>query len=83
MPPKSAAGIRALLFDLDGTLIDTYRLYLESFRRALAPALGFAPSDEEILAHRPVAERRLLSGWLGEAAGAEAHRAFGEHYQAL
>jgi beta-phosphoglucomutase-like phosphatase (HAD superfamily) len=38
----------AILFDLDGTLIDTYRLYLECYRRALEPHLGYAPADEEI-----------------------------------
>jgi HAD superfamily hydrolase (TIGR01509 family) len=79
----SAAAPRAVLFDLDGTLIDTYRLYLESFRRALEPALGFAPSDAEILARKPVAERRLLRDWLGEEQAAEAHQRFGEHYARL
>lgn len=62
-----------LLFDVDGTLIDTYRLYLESYRRALAPHLGYAPSDEEIAARRPSSERRLLTDWLGEEAGAACH----------
>jgi phosphoglycolate phosphatase-like HAD superfamily hydrolase len=31
---RTADSPRAVLFDLDGTLIDTYRLYLESYRRA-------------------------------------------------
>ena len=39
----------AILFDLDGTLIDTYRLYLDCYRRALEPHLGYAPSDEEMI----------------------------------
>lgn len=73
----------AVLFDLDGTLIDTYRLYLESYRRALAPHLGRAPTDEEIAARRPSAERGFLAEWVGAERVAECHAAMLEHYVAL
>jgi pyrophosphatase PpaX len=63
----------AILFDLDGTLIDTYRLYLESYRRALEPHLGYAPTDAEIAAKRPSSERQFLVDWLGAEAGAACH----------
>jgi pyrophosphatase PpaX len=65
--------VSAILFDLDGTLIDTYRLYLESYRRALEPHLGYAPSDAEIAARRPSSERQFLLDWLGDEAGAACH----------
>ena len=39
---------QAIVFDLDGTLVDTYRLYAECFRRTLAPYLGYAPSAPSI-----------------------------------
>jgi pyrophosphatase PpaX len=68
LPPPAA-----ILFDLDGTLIDTYRLYLECYRRALEPHLGYAPTDAEIAARRPASERRFLTDWLGEQRGAECH----------
>jgi pyrophosphatase PpaX len=77
----------AVLFDLDGTLIDTYRLYLECYRRALEPHLGYAPSDAEIAARRPSSERRLLTDWLGEEKGAACHaemrRLYGELYPTM
>jgi phosphoglycolate phosphatase/pyrophosphatase PpaX len=73
----------AVLFDLDGTLIDTYRLYLESYRRALAPHLGYAPTDEEIVARRPSAERLFLAEWLGDARVDACHAAMREHYAEL
>jgi HAD superfamily hydrolase (TIGR01509 family) len=73
----------AVLFDLDGTLIDTYRLYLESYRRALAPHLGRAPTDEEIVARRPSAERRFLEDWVGAERVAECHAEMQRHYAAL
>jgi pyrophosphatase PpaX len=74
---------RAILFDLDGTLIDTFWLYAESFRRALAPYLGRTPSDEEMIARGPGSERSFLLGWLGAEAGERCHADFGRHYEAL
>ncbi|MFL5382357.1 MAG: HAD family hydrolase [Longimicrobiaceae bacterium] len=78
-----AAPPRAILFDLDGTLIDTYRLYGESFRRALTPYLGREPSWEEMLARGPGSERSFLLGWLGREAGERCHADFGRHYEEL
>lgn len=77
------SSISAVLFDLDGTLIDTYRLYLESYRRALAPRLGYAPTDEEIAARQPSSERRFLYDWLGDEAGAACHADVRRWYAAL
>lgn len=73
----------ALIFDVDGTLIDTYRLYLESYRRALAPFLGYSPSDEEILEHRPSSERGFLRRWVGEERLEECHESLCRHYAEL
>ena len=39
-----------VLFDLDGTLLDTYRLILESFRHATREVLGWALPDEVLMA---------------------------------
>ncbi|CAN5816874.1 pyrophosphatase PpaX [soil metagenome] len=72
-----------LLFDLDGTLIDTYHLYLESYRRALAPHLGRAPTQAEIIARRPSLERRFLAEWIGEEQANACHATMREHYTAL
>ncbi|HET7229333.1 MAG TPA: HAD family hydrolase [Longimicrobium sp.] len=74
---------KAILFDLDGTLIDTFRLYVESYSRALEPFLGHVPTLEEIAAHNPSSERRFLIEWLGEADGAACHAAFRAHYAEL
>ena len=74
---------RAILFDLDGTLIDTWKLYVESFRRALTPYLGHVPTDDEMFAHKPRTERSFLLGWLGDEQGERAHADFGRHYAEL
>ena len=53
-------AIEAVLWDLDGTLVSTRRLYLEAYRRALAPYLGKLLTDEEILGFRSRSEIRFL-----------------------
>lgn len=58
---------RSVLFDLDGTLIATRRLYLESYADALEPVFGRRPTHEELLARGPRAERRFLKELAGNA----------------
>ena len=52
--------LAAVLFDLDGTLVSTKKLYLEAYRRALEAQLQRMPTVEEIIALRPRAELRFL-----------------------
>jgi pyrophosphatase PpaX len=72
-----------VLFDVDGTLIDTYRLYLEAYGRALRPYMGRIPSHAEVAAQRPSSERRFLVDWLGEAEGIACHAAMCDAYEQL
>ena len=73
----------AVLFDLDGTLVDSYRLYLESYRRAVEPVIGRRPSIEEIAARAASAERHFLLEWIGEERLDECHEALCRHYAEL
>lgn len=57
---RAAGPPTAVLFDLDGTLIATRRLYLEAFADALEPTLGRRPSHDEMMGLHPRAERRFL-----------------------
>ena len=41
--------MKAILFDLDGTLIDTTHLILESYRHTIGKHLGFIPTDDNLL----------------------------------
>ncbi len=58
--------LKGVLFDLDGTLIATRRLYIESFADALEPVLGERLSEEQIMARKPRAERRFLRELAGD-----------------
>ncbi len=58
--------IRCVLFDLDGTLIDTWRLYLTAYRHTLASYLGYLPSEQDIIALKPGSERDVLQKVVGE-----------------
>lgn len=80
---RRARSRPAVLFDLDGTLINTKRLYLECYRRAILPYLGRELSKEEIMALRPRSEFRFFRDVVGperlEACLADFHR----EYEAL
>lgn len=75
--------MRAVLFDLDGTLIDSGMLYAECYRRAFEAELGEPPSWEELLKRRPASERHFLLEWLGSDLGTRVHARMCEAYDAL
>lgn len=52
--------MKAVLFDLDGTLVGTKALYMEAYRTAVRPYVGRDLSDEDIMALRPTSESGFL-----------------------
>ncbi|AKT41884.1 HAD family hydrolase [Chondromyces crocatus] len=63
---------QTVLFDLDGTLVDSIRLILDSFHHTFA-AFGLPPRDEaELLRGIGVPLAKLLSGWSPDPATADA-----------
>jgi HAD superfamily hydrolase (TIGR01509 family) len=72
-----------VLLDFDGTLIDTWRLYLEAFRRSLQPHFQRLLSDLEILAYQPIAERRLLHDIVERGRVRDYFESFLAHYRSL
>src|SRR5688572_21828535 len=81
MPEKQP--ITAVLFDLDGTLINTKRLYLEAYRRALEPDLGRLLTDADILAIDSRTERRVFESCLASGEIADCMERFYQHYATL
>jgi HAD superfamily hydrolase (TIGR01509 family) len=72
-----------VLFDLDGTLVDTWNLYIEAYRHALEPHFGRRLSLPELAARKPAAEIRFLADAVGMEALAACHAAFVKHYTRL
>ena len=75
--------MRAVLFDLDGTLINTGALYAEAYRRAFAAELETVPTWEEMLRRSPASERLFLLDWFGPELGDRLHERMCESYEAL
>ena len=75
--------LQAILFDLDGTLVATKRLYLEAYRRALATHLGHVPTAEEVIALRPSSELRFLQAVVGPELYDACLADFRRHYAEL
>ena len=81
---RSGAGVQWVLFDVDGTLIDTWDLYIETFLRALEVHVGRRLTLEELAALHPTSELRVLRQVLSsDEELPEAHDAFLAHMRSL
>ena len=66
-PPRSL-----VIFDLDGTVVDTMDATFRAFQDALGPALGYVPDQDEILARMGPADQEIIADWVGPERAAEA-----------
>ena len=57
--------LKAVLFDMDGTLGDTLPLCVEAYRQCVAELTGRTPSREEVISYFGLSDRGVLAGLLG------------------
>ena len=57
--------LKAVLFDMDGTLGDTLPLCVEAYRQCTAEITGRTPSQEEVVSWFGLSDRGVLAGLLG------------------
>lgn len=74
---------RCVLFDLDGTLIDTLNLYVRSIVQTLQATGHNLMSLEEVLSLRLNSEPRLMAHFYPSDEVEDAHRRFLENYRGL
>lgn len=79
----TSIAVDAVLFDLDGTLIDTKGIYLEAYRRAVEPFLRKELTREDILALRPTSELAFLQQVVPEDDFDDCLSGFYRAYEAL
>lgn len=73
----------AILFDLDGTLINTKSLYLEAYRQAVEPFVRADLTREAIMALRPTSEIAFIRAIVAEEDFDACLEAFYGAYRAL
>jgi phosphoglycolate phosphatase-like HAD superfamily hydrolase len=61
---RGPAGLRAVLFDLDGTLVDSLTVTFESIREVVRTRTGRTLADEEIYARFGPPDHEILAGFL-------------------
>jgi HAD superfamily hydrolase (TIGR01549 family) len=72
--------VRAIVFDMDGTLLDSLPVVLECYRRAIVEAGGPALDHAEILASFSIGPAaRMLEALIGAPVGAEAVASYESH----
>ena len=52
--------LKAVLFDMDGTLGDTLPLCVESYRQCVAELTGRTPDKDEVVSHFGLSDRGVL-----------------------
>ena len=57
--------LKGIIFDMDGTLGDTLRLCIESYRGCVRELTGRTPSEAEVVSYFGLSDRGVLGGLLG------------------
>lgn len=78
---NNVCGIKGLLFDADGTLIDTFDIILTSMRHAVNEVLGLSLTDTELMARvgTPLLDQMLHFTEGDEARAAEIVQIYRDH----
>lgn len=75
--------IHTILFDLDGTLIDSWNLYIEAYRLTVQPYVRKPLTEEDIERTKPSSELRFIELTVPEKERDHAFKRFITHYSSL
>src|SRR5687768_550243 len=79
---RNAMTVDAILFDLDGTLADTFRLIVSSWNAAISPVTGKTYSDQEVIGRFGIPDPAMLRREIPEHAWEIADETYHAHYAA-
>ena len=71
---------RAIIFDLDGTLADTFPLIVAAWNAAVTPHTGLTYSDADVIARFGIPDPQMIRRELAGEAGERAVEVYHEHY---
>jgi len=72
---------RCILFDVDGTLINTWDLYMEVYWRTLRHFQGDHITKEKVIAMRPTSELHFIRKNIGDDRLEDAHKVMMHYYE--
>src|SRR4051794_28345146 len=78
---SSKRRISAVIFDLDGTLADTFPMIMAAFNAAVSPHTGKTYSDAEVISRFGIPDSQMIRRELPGAAGAAAVEVYHAHYE--
>jgi 2-phosphoglycolate phosphatase len=84
MKPNDPSRVRAIIFDLDGTLADTFPLIVSAWNAAITPHTGIAYSDADVIARFGIPDPQMIRRELRDRGGAACEQAielYHAHYQ--
>jgi 2-phosphoglycolate phosphatase len=81
MTRKSEKTIRAVIFDLDGTLADTFDLIVVAWNAALTPITGKTYSDADVISRFGIPDPAMIRAELDGPAGDAAVEAYHVSYE--
>jgi 2-phosphoglycolate phosphatase len=58
--PKPRRTVRAVIFDLDGTLVDTFEMIVGAFNAAISPVTGKHYSDAEVISRFGIPDSQMI-----------------------
>lgn len=79
----SHSPLRAVIFDFDGTLLDTFPAIAVAFNAALSPIFGRTYTDAEVVSHFGPPDEGMIAGMLKNHSRAEYDAAIARYFAAF
>jgi 2-phosphoglycolate phosphatase len=77
---SSSCTVRAIIFDLDGTLADTFPLIVSAWNAAVGPHTGRQYSPQEVIERFGIPDPQMIRRELAGSAGEQAIETYHAHY---